>query len=297
MVTPSAERVVPGSVNLPPARWPATASTPAASIDAPAIAAQVISSLNAALAKRDFAAVVGLFLPDPNDDAIAPAPFWRDHLVLSWRLRTLKGREKILSFLENAHAREEEAEVKKGVLKFKVDDSSASRKPEVVSFRPREEVNGVAFFVTVENAAGKGRGVVRLVESEPGMWKIWTMFTTLEEVSGFEERVGRRREVGVQHGATQDRRNWAERRAEEREFVDREPEVLIIGMFLMRKMFGCEASASLDTDLLRNDLRSRTGRLDCRCTAQDAWRPDSRGRQEQGGRRQLAQPVPPACAA
>ncbi|KAK4237127.1 hypothetical protein C8A03DRAFT_44984 [Achaetomium macrosporum] len=206
--TPSAERVVPGSANLPPAPWPASATTPTASIDAPGIAAHIIASLNDALAKRDFAAVAGLFLPDPNpahqDNNAAATPYWRDHLVLSWRLRTLKGQEKIISFLEDAGFSGD------GGLKFR-------------------EVRGVGFFVTVENAVGKGRGVVRLVEYQPGEWKIWTVFTTLEEISGFEERTGQRREVGVQHGATQDRRNWAERRMEEREFVGREPEVLIIG--------------------------------------------------------------------
>ncbi|KAK4155992.1 hypothetical protein C8A00DRAFT_13013 [Chaetomidium leptoderma] len=193
--TTSAERVAPGACNPPPAPWPATAVTPTADIDAAGIAAQIITALNTALANHDFAAVANLFLPDdPSDNdnvttnAAVASGFWRDHLVLSWRLRTLKGRAGIRAFLEEGES----------------SSSAAAGRREV-------------------------RGVVRLAEWAKGEWRVWTLFTTLEGVEGMGEKVGAGREIGVQHGGLEGRRNWRERRAAEREFVETEPEVLIVG--------------------------------------------------------------------
>jgi hypothetical protein len=218
MSTPSSERVVPGSTNLPPAPWPATAVS--TTVDTDAIAQRTIAAFNDALTKKDYDAVATLFFPD--NDASGATAFWRDHLALSWELRTLKGREKIKEFLAASQA---------GVVKLEVDDSSAMRRPQVANFRPKGDVKGVQFFVRFESAVGVGRGLVRLVEVEGGEWKIWTLFTTLEELKGFEERKGARREVGVQHGGLIGRRNWAERRRDEGEFEGTEPQVLIIGRF------------------------------------------------------------------
>ncbi|EAQ83686.1 hypothetical protein CHGG_10090 [Chaetomium globosum CBS 148.51] len=64
------------------------------------------------------------------------------------------------------------------------------------------------FFVRVENGAvgGVGRGIVKVVEVEAGVWKLWTVFTPLEEVKRADEM-----------------------RADESELVDGSPEVLIVG--------------------------------------------------------------------
>ncbi|GAB1318037.1 Putative flavin-containing protein [Madurella fahalii] len=246
---PSHERVVPGSVNLAPAAWPRTAVSATASIDAAGVAQRTISALNAALAQADLDAITNLFLPDdpdnnntnnnppnpdpnpngtPNSNAAAattvPTPFWRDHLALAFSLRTLRGRAAIRAYLTSLPA-----QALKG-LQLEVDGSSAFRAPQVAGFRPGGDVRGVGFFVKVENGVGTGRGVVRLVESGgEGQWKIWTLYTALEELRGFEEARGPRREVGVQHGSVVGRKNWEERRREEAEFGTEEPEVLIIG--------------------------------------------------------------------
>ncbi|KAK4245507.1 oxidoreductase-like protein [Corynascus novoguineensis] len=237
MTTPTAERVVPGSVNLPPAPWPTSATTPAAFIDAPRVAADLIAALNAALAQADYDAAAELFLSDPvekpgsgaDGGSSGASAFWRDHLVLSWRLRTLKGRGKIQEFLEGQLGRDG----KNGSIRFEVDSSSDFRRPAVAELRPLGGVTGVAFFVKVERddgIAGRvGRGVIRMVEVEGGVWKVWTLFTTLEEVKGQEERRGERREKGVEHGEKEGRRNWAERRRDESQFVQSGPDVLVIG--------------------------------------------------------------------
>ncbi|KAL2021878.1 hypothetical protein VTK56DRAFT_6473 [Thermocarpiscus australiensis] len=229
---PSHARVLPGSANPAPAPWPATAATDTTAIDAAAVARRIVSSLNDALARADYAAVADLFLPDGDgdgstDDDARPAGFWRDHLVLSWRFRTLKGRERIRAFLRECCG----SPGGRGAVRLEVDESTEFRRPQVAGFRPRGDVTGVGFFVRVENAVGVGRGIVRVVEVDGGEWKVWTLFTTLEELQGFEERRGPRREMGVQHGEVAGRKNWAERRREEQEFLGdgKGPEVLIIG--------------------------------------------------------------------
>jgi hypothetical protein len=244
-MTSSAERVAPGASNPPPAIWPATALTPSAEIDAAAIAAHLVSSLNAALAKGDVAAVADLFIPDPGnaEGEGGATPYWRDHLVLSWKLRTVKGRGGIRGFLEGAEGAEGGGP---GGVKMEVDGSNALRTPQVMGFRPTGGAEGVGFFVRVENGEKVGRGVVRAVEVERGVWKVWTLFTKLEGIKGAEESTGARRGWGVEHGGVAGRKNWAERRREEGEFREKGPEVLVIGEFLVFVSLALEYSLTVE---------------------------------------------------
>ncbi|KAK4182154.1 putative monooxygenase [Podospora australis] len=217
--TPSAERVVPGSARVPPCPWPATATTPDAEIDAPALARGVIDQINAALRDNNIKLIADLFT-EKN-------AYWRDHLALSWDLRTIKGRDEIQQFLT-------ENDASKKLVKVELDDSSDWRKPQVANFAPAGEVKGVGFYVKFETAQGRGRGVVRLVEEgkKKGNWRIWAFFATLEELKGFEEQLKDKRAAGVTHGGMPGRKNWEERRREAAEFAaegDKGPEVLVIG--------------------------------------------------------------------
>ncbi|KAK3987308.1 hypothetical protein QBC44DRAFT_351832 [Cladorrhinum sp. PSN332] len=218
IITPSHQRILPGSAQLPPAPWPASATAAADQIDAAGIADKVISSINNALSeegKKNYPAIASLFRGNADDDD--DNCFWRDHLGLSWDLRTLKGKEQILSFL---------SENGEGLVRVEVDASTAWKAPQVANFAPAGDVKGVGFYIKFESSKGKGRGVVRLVQ-ESGEWKIWTVFTTLEELKGFEEPLRGRRQDGVQHGGMVGRKNWREKREGEVEGV--EPEVVIVG--------------------------------------------------------------------
>jgi len=246
---PTGPRIEPGSVNLPPHPWPATTHRDDDDIDPAAVAQSLVDALNAALAEADCypSLLAGLF---------ADGGFWRDHLALSWGLRTLKGREGILAFLlqqqqqqQQQQQEEEGQEKKKGkkkqctLTKVELDASSEFKKPQIAGFRPGggnkggQVTTGINFFTVITTVHGTGRGVVRLIETEAaaaGGWKVWTMYTVLEGLAGFEERVGPRRPVGVEHGGRimGPRRSWAERRAEEMEMEGGEVDVLIIGMCL-----------------------------------------------------------------
>lgn len=228
---PSHQRILHGSAQHPPAPWPASATTAAERIDAKGIAKEIVDSINYALSvTKDYATIASLFRgggPSSDDNA-----FWRDHLALSWGLRTLKGATKIGDFLrENG----------KNLIKVEVDDSSAWKSPQVANFAPAGEVKGVGFYINFESVRGKGRGVVRLVQERReeeqesvggGAWRIWTIFTTLEGLNGFEEPLGGLRSEGVKHGGMVGRKNWSEMREEEVEFAEgKGPEVLVIGEY------------------------------------------------------------------
>ncbi|KAI0177562.1 hypothetical protein BJ166DRAFT_26200 [Pestalotiopsis sp. NC0098] len=200
-------QIAPGSVNVPIPEWPKNTST--ASVDADEIATKVIGSLNLALDRGDNAAAAGLFMNDG---------YWRDHLCLTWDLRTMKGVSKIKGFLDQGH----------NLKSIDVDRSNPNRAPKFTALDPDETVKGVQFFTTVTTQQGSGRGLVSIVD-DSGDWKIFTCFTTLNELTGFEEATGHNRPKGVQHGAMPSRKNWLDRRKDEMEFQDQDPEVLIIG--------------------------------------------------------------------
>jgi hypothetical protein len=205
--TPSSQRIEPGSANHKPVVWPASITNEG--VDVADIATKAIASFNQALAAANYDALVELF----DDDA-----FWRDHVAVSWDLRTLHGRDKIRAFLEKqCH-----------LTDVQVDSSSDFRRPQLTNFAPAGESKGIIFYTTITTKYGAGRGLVRMVEKGSG-FKIWAFFSTLEELRGHEEPRGSRRPNGVEHGGKPGRKNWLDRRKEAIEFTDSEPAVLIIG--------------------------------------------------------------------
>ncbi|KAH1963099.1 hypothetical protein KXV90_002904 [Aspergillus fumigatus] len=204
---PSKDRIAPGSVNVPVGKFPQTASS--TSVDAAKLASEAIDQLNSALKQKNYKAVSDLFLEDA---------YWRDHLGLSWDYRTIKGRENIASFLEHSTR----------LVQVEIDQSSPFRAPHVGPIDAFGDVTGVEFFTTFANDVGNGRGVVRMAEKD-GVWKIFTIFTTLQELKGHEEAVNASRPLGVQHGAQVGRRNWQDRRTSDFEFEEKTPVVLVVG--------------------------------------------------------------------
>src|SRR6185369_3427175 len=72
----------------------------------------------------------------------------------------------------------------------------------------------------------RGLGHVRLRGD-----KAWTVLTTAQELKGFEEKKGKNRWFGTEHGVFPGRKNWAELKAEEEAAlgITKQPYVLIIG--------------------------------------------------------------------
>jgi hypothetical protein len=211
---PSHERVEPGSVNIPLGEFPATSTSD--SVDSNKIAQEIMNSFNDGLSKKDYASIAGLFLEEKS--------YWRDHLALSWELRTIKGRNQIISYLNSSKVR---------LTKVEIDSMSSFRQPHFGPIDAWGDVKGIQFFIRFESETGRGEGIVSLAE-EDNVWKIFTFSTVLKELKGHEEAVGKRRTKGVEHGGHPERKNWAEKRDAEVDFTDADPKVLIIGAYSFR---------------------------------------------------------------
>ncbi|PHH78378.1 hypothetical protein CDD82_3071 [Ophiocordyceps australis] len=203
------------AVPLVPAQIPS--STPTGPVDARAVADQVLGALNQALLHKDYSALVQLFIKDG---------FWRDHLALSWRFRVIQGRDAILGFLESCAKSRDGFRLKNLTL----DGSGPSREPSVAQFDVDGKLKGVQAFFVFETAVGSGRGIMRLVLDQ-GHWKIFTFYTVLQELRGFQEAVYHRRPLGVElDNGKPGKKNWAERLEQRRSFADgSEPAVLVVG--------------------------------------------------------------------
>lgn len=147
--------------------------------------------------------------------------WWRDQLALSWDFHTVRGSSKIAAFLEplltaaNLHN-----------LKLREHGKFAPNKQE-----PIPELEWVESMFTFDTTVGTAKGMIRLVCLPNGTWKAHMVYTALQELHDFKETAGDLRPHGgnnsLKGGAIEG--NWYERRERQKEFLDDEPEVLLIG--------------------------------------------------------------------
>ncbi|KAM0242115.1 hypothetical protein ACHAP5_007352 [Fusarium lateritium] len=245
---------VPGSTNIALAKFPSASKTKSSS-NPQEIATAVVTAVNKALQSRDYPALAQLFADDG---------FWRDHLALTWSFRTVQGPSNVLDFLKSC------AQSKDGfrLSRIDVDTTNSTRAPQIVDIDGKGEVQGVQFFFTLETVLGKGQGLARLVEVN-GQWKIFTLYTRIQDFKGHEEDVNGNRPRGVEHGGKPGRKNWAQRRAAAADFADGDdPAVLIVGAgqagltaAARLKMLGVEALAIDQNDRVGDNWRKRYHQL------------------------------------
>ncbi|KAJ5095924.1 hypothetical protein NUU61_005280 [Penicillium alfredii] len=204
---PSRDRAEPGSCNIPVGQFPQTAST--TPDDPDKIATKIIEQLNDSLAKKDQQSLAGLFLENS---------YWRDHLCFSWEFHTTKGPNAIAEFVTKPSPSG----------KIEIDRSSAFKAPHNGPIDAFGEVHGIEFFILFATDVRRGHGVVRLAQQNND-WKINIVFTSLVELTGYEEAVSHRRPIGARHGEQQGRTNWQDRRTADTNFEGKEPAVLIVG--------------------------------------------------------------------
>lgn len=154
----------------------------------------------------DIAKVLDLFLPDA---------FWRDILSLTWDFRTFSGTDQIKTFLQDRIANPSLGE-KARLNNFKLETASVQK--------PWEDIEWIeALFTFSVGTWGGGDGVFRLVFSSEGIWKAYTVFTSLQSLNDYPEKVGALRDPLPNHG------KWAEQRKKEFDFEGVEPYVVIAG--------------------------------------------------------------------
>jgi putative flavoprotein involved in K+ transport len=179
--------------------------------DARRLAAGWLEAFEAALASRDPAHIAALFVPDSH---------WRDLLAFTWDITSTLGASKVAGLVA---ARQPEIEGRDFRLAAK------RTPPRRVRRLGREAIEAIFEF---ETALGRGNGVVRLV-ADPSLGanavRAWVLLTTLEELNGFEESVGKRRPTGEAYSRNFGGDNWLDQRRKSEAYADRDPTVLVIG--------------------------------------------------------------------
>jgi len=179
-----------------------TAATPTERVS------QWLSHFDSALQRDDLSSATNLFVDDC---------YWRDLVSFTWNIKTMEGRDEIQAMLDwcNGPARATKWQIKGDAT----------------------ETDGVieAWF-TFETGVSNGEGKIRLRADDgngEGMYKCWTLLTTMRELKNHEEKKGHRRVQGVEHGAFRNRVTWLQKKQkEERELgydPDHQPYTVIIG--------------------------------------------------------------------
>ncbi|KAI6041451.1 hypothetical protein EDC04DRAFT_2982999 [Pisolithus marmoratus] len=148
----------------------------------------------------------------PITDLFHQFGFWKDMLALTWDFRTIRGVKAIKQLLND---RLDLVELAPLCL---AEDSR--RAPVLV-----KPIPGVVFLrlcFEFETKQGIGHAVAFLVPMPDTQWKAWSLFTRLEALKNYPERVGALRDHTMRH-------DWIEQRSPELVLTDVPPTVLIIG--------------------------------------------------------------------
>ncbi len=133
--------------------------------------------------------------------------YWRDLVSFTWNITTAAGHAAIGDMLTACAAQATSSEWK-------------------IEGTPADEHGVIDAWFTFATVAGSGTGRVRLRGG-----RCWQLFTSLQELTGFEEHRGFTRDLGVEHGAQKHRVTWLQR--QQREAIElgyvEQPYVVIIG--------------------------------------------------------------------
>ena len=145
--------------------------------------------------------------------------YWRDVLALTWRIRTVRGSDTICKELR-AHAGRVQPSA------FRTDPHRTA--PRRVTRAGTDAIEAIFRFETTQ---GKGIGVLRLIPdaADGNGLKAWTLLTALEELKGFEERIGSLRPEAESYSRDFRGPNWLDLRKSAAAYVDRDPAVLVVG--------------------------------------------------------------------
>jgi len=144
---------------------------------------------------------------------------WRDVLALSWHIKTVSGSDAIVRELATHAGRARPTG-------FKIDLHRTA--PRNVRRAGTDAIEAIFGF---ETAQGRGSGVLRLTPDadDGGTVKAWTLLTALDEIIGYEERLGRSRPQDKAYSRDFRGPNWLDLRKAAAEYGDRDPTVLVVG--------------------------------------------------------------------
>ena len=150
-----------------------------------------------------------------HSDSTEFAVYWRDVLALTWDFRTFEGTPKIKQFLVDRLSKS------KTISNIQLHNGSQLVKP-------YPDLAWIQLSFSFETQFGLGSGIVRLVPISTGgpnpdsnvVWKAHSIFTNLDDLKGFPEKIGALRNHQPNHG------HWEAEREKARL---EDPAVLIIG--------------------------------------------------------------------
>ena len=177
-----------------------------AALSEKALVEQGLDRLDAALQSESRSSVAAMFAVDGH---------WRDLLAFTWTITPCQGAEEIATLMAG----------KQGAARARGFAVAEGRTPpRRVQRAGIDVIEGILQF---ETELGRGYGVVRLLASEPS--RAFQLMTSLHELKGFEERIGKRRPTGEAFSRNFGGTNWSEQRLASQAYTDREPVVLIAG--------------------------------------------------------------------
>lgn len=210
------------------------------SLDAKLVATSWFAQFSLGLEAGDVPTILSLLLGDA---------FWRDMLALTWEFRTFNGSERISRFLVDI--------LKPPLEGIGVISNLSLDMNQVELLTPYPDLAWIQGVFSFETPVGLGTGVFRLVPTSSGEWKAHVVYTNLEGLKGYPEKIGELRDMDQVHGD-----EWQERRYRESNFIHSEPAVVVIG----GGQAGLEIAARLkylDVPTLVVERHSRIG---------DTWR-------------------------
>nr|GAT58193.1 predicted protein [Mycena chlorophos] len=216
-------------------------------VDAKKIATEWFSQFSKHASEGNVAQVASLL----SEDAL-----WRDVLSLTWDFRTFQG-DAVQQFLVDRlpHV---------GMSNFQLNERY------VHLGRPYPDLVWIQAMFTFETTVGLCSGVFRLIpQPNGGAWKAHCLFTTLEDLKGFPEKIGSFRNTAPNHG------KWEEERRRATSFASSDPTVLIVGA----GQSGLELAArlkALDVSVLVLEKNPRVGdnwrnRYEALCLHDPVW--------------------------
>jgi cation diffusion facilitator CzcD-associated flavoprotein CzcO len=152
-------------------------------------------------------------------DCLKTDAHWRDILGFGWDFRTHSGIEAIRAALESSLP------------------ATAPRDLRVAESRmaPRLVKRASSWMIEAyfdfDTAVGRCSAFVRMPfdAAAPGETRAWLLLTALQELHGFEERIGERRPDGVRYSSNFAGDNWLDERIKAQDHGEHDPEVLIVG--------------------------------------------------------------------
>jgi cation diffusion facilitator CzcD-associated flavoprotein CzcO len=173
---------------------------------------------------------------------------WRDVLALTWQIKTVDASDAISRELPTHAARARPTG-------FKLDPRRTA--PRNVRRAGTDALEAIFSF---ETGQGRGTGVLRLTPdaNDRNAFKAWTLLTSLEELKGHEERLGRSRPQGKVYSRDFRGPNWLDLRKAAAEYAGRDPTVLVVGGGQAGLSIAARL-AQLDIDTLIVDRGARIG--------------------------------------